>query len=293
MGIAKPAVKLLMQEGLQRPFYGSILTLGRQSVLLTFKQLLATAESMGYPLKRDIALELSSDPGHRRRGFVSDRFLFLSLGFAEVFSLDYSDYEQSDYLGDLNIRNIFLVVSKQFDFVLDSGTIEHIFHLPNALGNIFDLTRVGGRIMHLSPSSNYLDHGFYMFSPTLFFDFYTANAFKIEKISMIKHARCRYNGPWRIYDYIPGKLDKISSGGLDGGFYGIALIAMKTAQSTSDNIPQQGIFTNRLWLQSTKEYQPSVMKEMLKKIPGLQDFVLFLRKVFLKKGLRLPLTDVF
>ena len=61
--------------------------------------------------------------------------------------------------------------------IIDGGTMEHIFHIPNVLNNIYRMLRVGGRIIHISPSSNYVDHGFYSFSPTLFYDFYQTNKF--------------------------------------------------------------------------------------------------------------------
>ena len=64
--------------------------------------------------------------------------------------------------------------------LLDSGTLEHVFHLPNALKSVVELAKVGGRVMLLSPSSNHFDHGFYMFSPTLFYDYFSANGLRIE-----------------------------------------------------------------------------------------------------------------
>jgi hypothetical protein len=47
----------------------------------------------------------------------------------------------------------------QFDVVLDSGTIEHVFHIPDALKNVLSLAQ-GGRVICMSPSSNHVDNGF-------------------------------------------------------------------------------------------------------------------------------------
>lgn len=36
-------------------------------------------------------------------------------------------------------------------------------------------------MIHASPSHNHADHGFYVFNPTIFYDFYTANGFDVIK----------------------------------------------------------------------------------------------------------------
>jgi hypothetical protein len=47
------------------------------------------------------------------------------------------------------------------------------------------LAKIGGRVIHHVPINNWVDHGFYQFSPTLFFDFYQANGF--DDLSMTFH----------------------------------------------------------------------------------------------------------
>lgn len=169
--------------------------------------------------------------------------LFSALGFATIESIDYSDYEGATHVFDLNQPDLPDTLKAHYDVVLDSGTLEHVFHVPNALTNIGAMTKIGGRIILQTPSSNHFDHGFYMFSPTLFFDYFTANRFKIESFYIIRYSP----DPavmWDVYQYHPRDWDDVQCGGLDGNPYLLFIVATKTAQSTSDVIPQQGFYAN-------------------------------------------------
>src|SRR5207249_3920994 len=96
---------------------------------------------------------------------------FKALGFSEVAAMDYSDFESARYIHDLNSSEPPEHLLENFDVIIDGGTIEHVFHIPNVLNSIHKMLRPHGRTIHMSPSSNHIDHGFYMFSPTLFWDF--------------------------------------------------------------------------------------------------------------------------
>jgi len=50
------------------------------------------------------------------------------------------------------------------------------------------LLKPGGRIIFLSPSTNHVDHGFYMFLPTLFMDYLLANGFSIRTFYFIRYS---------------------------------------------------------------------------------------------------------
>jgi len=114
--------------------------------------------------------------------------------------------------------------------------------VPNVLQNIFQATEDGGRVVHISPSSNYLDHGFYMFSPTLFWDFYRTNEWTIHSLQLARQTSRLDRDPWQISNYRPGSLGEISVGGLDDHAYDTVCIASKTATSTGHRIPQPGYY---------------------------------------------------
>ena len=94
--------------------------------------------------------------------------LFRLLGAKTVESLDYSDYEQASIIHDMNTPLGDRLVEK-FSVVMDGGTLEHVFNYPVAIRNCMDMVKVGGHLIVKTPSNNAFGHGFYQFSPELFF----------------------------------------------------------------------------------------------------------------------------
>jgi hypothetical protein len=95
-------------------------------------------------------------------------------------SLDFSDYEGANIVHDLNLPIQDNLIHR-YDTVIDFGTTEHIFNVPQVLDNCSNLIKVGGKIIHILPSNNFNGHGFYQFSPELFYSYYSeANGFNTE-----------------------------------------------------------------------------------------------------------------
>jgi hypothetical protein len=247
MGISVKAARLLMEEGLRRPFSGSVLTLGVQKTPFTFSLLSKTARDIGF---NSAAMLTFVNPVGR----VTDQNLFQFLGFNEITRSDVSEYEGAELIFDLNDGNgPPSQYCDRFNCIVDGGTLEHVFHLPNALMNIFEMLRVGGRIIHLSPTNNYVDHGFYSFSPTFFYDFYSENHFEVNQCLLIRHNREVEKHPWIVGEYTPGSLDSVSFGGLDDNMYATFCVATKTAGSRWDQIPQQSLYKQRKWTENAQE----------------------------------------
>ncbi|MGA1823343.1 MAG: class I SAM-dependent methyltransferase [bacterium] len=246
MGLAKGAAKVLCKEAYRKPFKGRILTLGRQDIWFTYPLLENIAREFGVELNNHTPITLSHKPEFQAKQYISDDCLFKALGFSECKSLDFSDYESADYIFDLNCPDLPRHLAEAFDVIIDGGTIEHVFHLPNALHNIYKMLSQEGRIIHIAPSSNYIDHGFYMFSPILFWDFYSVNKFEINNFQVFRHTERAHIDPWEMSEYQSGWLNSKSFGGLDDGMYSIVCIATKSKNSTGEVIPQQGNFSY-LW----------------------------------------------
>jgi hypothetical protein len=242
MGIARGAAKMILEECKRRPFEGSVLTLGRQDMYFTYSMLESWAAEFEVTLQEPPTISLSHNKELAKKGFVSDETFFQALGFSEVASLDHSDFEGATYLFDLNSQTIDEKLQARFDVIINGGTIEHVFHIPNVLQNIYAMLKDNGRICHGAPSSNHIDHGFYMFSPTLFWDYYTANRFDINTFHLFRYTETWNEEPWEISRYLPGSLQGVSMGGLDDAMYGIWMIATKTEESRYDVIPQQGAY---------------------------------------------------
>jgi hypothetical protein len=111
----------------------------------------------------------------------ADEF-FKLLGAKELVSVDRSDYEAATLLHDLN-EPFPTDLRGRFDLVMDGGTLEHIFDYPSALRHCLQTVSVGGHFITITPANQYMGHGFYQFSPELFFRVFAAqNGFALRKI---------------------------------------------------------------------------------------------------------------
>ena len=265
MGIALQAANWILNHCSDLNITGRCLTLGKQDINFTpdqFFLLLAEKEKVlikdgecFFDIWQQKKLQglmaqdkyLSTQKHLRRLNYISDIAFFNLLGFDEVHSLDGNDYEGADYIYDLNRDDISTVIPTQYDLVLDSGTIEHVFHQPNVLKNIFDSLLVGGHVMHLAPSNNFVDHGFYQFSPTFFYDYYISNKFTDVQVQLVQITTDIDDHPWMFMNYKSGCLDKISTGGLDDKIYEVFVVARKTEETTYNVIPTQATYANKLW----------------------------------------------
>ena len=67
----------------------------------------------------------------------------------------------------------------QYDLVVDSGTLEHIFNYPQALINISNILKVGGVVYHFLPACSWLEHGFAQFSAETLMGWYKINGYEV------------------------------------------------------------------------------------------------------------------
>jgi hypothetical protein len=163
MGISRGGIKLLMREGKRERYFGRVLTAGRQDVFATADNLERWALEMDYVLTpgwKARVYDKEETKGKRKN--IADVALFPALGFDEVESMDYSNYEGCSIVHDLN-KDVPTQYHDRYDLIYDGGTSEHIFDFPKVLENYNKMLKRGGRIMHVAPSSNHVDHGFDMF----------------------------------------------------------------------------------------------------------------------------------
>lgn len=160
MGIDSHALHLLRYAAAARPF-GATITIGRQELHVDNPILAATV------------------PGGDRH--FTDRYceplLRDCFGADAVESIDNSPYERASHVHDFN-RPLPDALRGRYDTVVDGGSLEHIYNVPQALENCSALCRPGGQVLHVLPANNQCGHGFWQFSPELFFSLYsTANGY--------------------------------------------------------------------------------------------------------------------
>ncbi|MGH8581523.1 MAG: hypothetical protein ACREWG_01795 [Gammaproteobacteria bacterium] len=116
----------------------------------------------------------------RAQGYAEP--LFQRLGAETVSSFDASGYEQCTDVVDFNLP-IAERYHRQYTLMLDSGSLEHIFNFPVAIRNCMEIVAPYGHVLSIVPANNFLGHGFYQFSPELFFRvFSSANGFAVLKM---------------------------------------------------------------------------------------------------------------
>lgn len=71
----------------------------------------------------------------------------------------------------------------QFNVAINHGTAEHIFNIANVFRVMHDATVVGGLMIHESPFTGWVDHGFYCLQPTLFWDVAAANGYEMVMVA--------------------------------------------------------------------------------------------------------------
>jgi hypothetical protein len=102
-----------------------------------------------------------------KSGDFSEQF-FRFLGAEKIEAIDYSDYQQASIIHDMNLP-ISENLKEKFSVVIDGGTLEHVFNYPVAIKSCMEMVRMGGHLILITPANNYFGHGFYQFSPELFF----------------------------------------------------------------------------------------------------------------------------
>jgi hypothetical protein len=72
-------------------------------------------------------------------------------------------------------------LKNRFTAIVDGGTMEHIFNVPVAFKNCMEMLEIGGHYLAITPANNLFGHGFYQFSPELFFSLFKEhNGFKTK-----------------------------------------------------------------------------------------------------------------
>ena len=173
MGLDINSVQFLLAARRQGASFGDVLMVGRQSLNVYPKKIRQILAEAGLPN------ELFA-PDVPDTGFAEP--VFKALGARSVASLDASAFEGAEYVHDLN-QPVGNQLKQKFDLVFDGGTLEHVFNFPVALQNCMEMVREGGRFITHTVANNWCGHGFYQFSPELFYNVLGEdNGFEVERM---------------------------------------------------------------------------------------------------------------
>jgi hypothetical protein len=212
---------------------GPVLTLGVQDVNFRADEL-------------DRALDRCPKSFSASSKFMTARELFEDFGLAPMTALDISDYQGAEIIFDLNEPDPPPETRQRFGLIVNGGTLEHVFHVPNALANLNCMLKPGGAILHILPCNNLVDHGFYQFSPTLMFDYYSALQFDLlESTMMIFNPRRNDGHLWEIRAVPSGILGSGGNSGLDDRTYLHVVLVRRGAADCERAVPIQSLYAGR------------------------------------------------
>ena len=179
MGLTRQTLEFFLEGLAQRPIPHRILTLGKQGLWVAperIVQLLRQHQLLHSQISDQTAIHRLAIAPWRLKAMLQ------LIGVEQVEACDVSDYEGAERIHDLN-QPIPEDWHGRYDLVLDGGTLEHIFDIRRALENVMALVRVGGRVFLFTPTNNYCGHGFYQFSPELFWRVFSPeNGFRILRM---------------------------------------------------------------------------------------------------------------
>ena len=267
MGLTALHLEVLVDEAKQRPFSGRVVTCGVLDSNITFSSLYRRAAEEGVTLRK-IHPRLSPNPSQFPAGCLHSASVLEMLGFDEVVAMDASDFEGAEITLDLNQEDTPKDLVGTADLVLEAGTLEHLVRI----------VKTGGRILHTSPASNFIDHGFYSFSPTFFFDFYRQNGFRLETLEVWRYgenADLAYRLPYMDPAGQPVRYAEIAGDktrwrpvvlGTSGSrqpadVHGVVCVATKM-QDTSPVVPQQHEYSAGQWSSQQPSFHLAVSKAM-------------------------------
>ncbi len=251
MGIDKDAAKFLLSARERKVNFQKTLMLGNQ---------LFEVPRSDYKILTD-TFKLK-DLGRVK---TSNDFFHL-LGAEEVSAMDISDYEGATILHDLN-QPIGDELKEKFTFVLDGGTLEHVFNFPNALSNAMKMVKVGGHLVIITGGNNFFGHGFYQFSPELFYRALSEeNGFAVNRL-----VAAEVRGNW--YEaadpqQIKGRVELIN----DKQVYLMVLAEKRASKPLFVNVPQQSDYV-AMWHDTNDAQKNSGSSNKIKNLLKKNEFV--------------------
>ncbi len=183
MGVGYQGLLLALLAKRRKADFSRTIMLGRQNHYLNPETLRSMFDRFGLSLSAEEEKDILKDDYAEG--------LFCKLGAGTIHSMDASSYEGAGIIHDLNTPIDRSLVCK-YTCVIDFGTLEHVFNFPVGLKNATDLLDEGGCFLSATVANNFMGHGFYQFSPELFFRYLSANGFTDIEVYLVPHREFPY-----------------------------------------------------------------------------------------------------
>lgn len=248
--IVPTLARLIVREHLYKPIEGKVLALGRQTIAMSYEQVIELLQQEGYMPPKHVLEEIEITYDQTTRvgkgtNYITDEMFFGLLGVKELLVLDVSEYEGCDIVHDLN-KPIPESLYGQFDFIIDGGTFDHLFDVRTAFENVAKLLRDGGRIFQWNAASNFTGAAYISFGPDLFYDYYVLNQFVDCKVYVAEVDSIGQRAQWDFYEFEGhDKYSHLRSERIQM----VVVLAEKGPSSTWDRMPIQAQYRDaHLWV---------------------------------------------
>ena len=176
MGLDIIGLRFLLDSQASGTSFAQTVTLGRQTLFVTPEGLTV----LGPRLHRTLTVADGRRLLEEADGFCEP--VLRLLGADDVRAVDVSPYQGAAIVHDMNTP-LPATLHESCTALLDGGTLEHVFDVRQALKNCMEMVREGGHFIAITPTNNHMGHGFYQFSPELFFRVFSpANGYVIERM---------------------------------------------------------------------------------------------------------------
>jgi hypothetical protein len=194
---------------------------------------LAAAEKLALLAGLDAAADRHQD---ERLFAIAKIALKLFTGYRSVTAIDL--HGATSHRFDLNqpVR-----LDRRFDLTLDFGTAEHVFNVYQLFKTAHELTRPGGTMIHGTPFTGWIDHGFYNFQPTFYWDLAAANGYAVIGMAFGEIQPFKLKSMNRREDV----LAELRAGGF-GDNAVLFAIMRKATSDTPFQAPVQGLYCGAL-----------------------------------------------
>jgi hypothetical protein len=260
MGIALNLIPTVIETVRLYRLTGSLLMLGRQDIETDLDGLRCLLDAEAF------SSGLGPSQWRTENNRVTPESFFAALGFSSVQSLDVSTAEGAQVSFDLNATETPSHLMHRYDVIFDGGTLEHVFHIPNAFARCAEMLNECGTFVHIGPMNNYADHGFYQFSSTLWFDWFAANGWLMIESVLVRLPSFHRPEPsgW-AFSFLPvGRLGSV--GQLDDAPYMQFLVARKQPGATGNKMPMQAYYVKKYAAatrleQTVRQFSPYVVTD--------------------------------
>lgn len=158
---------------------------------------------------------------------------------SEIHSIDLDGTPAAQKL-DLNYGQADHLCTREFSTSINHGTAEHVFNVAGVFFLMHEATEVGGLMIHESPFTGWIDHGFFTLQPTLFYDLAAANCYDIRMMA-IEHIESRaiICVQEREHFHMMAKEGQIP-------YNSMLYVAMRKTNDAPLKIPQQGVYARNV-----------------------------------------------